>query len=113
MVYHDHDRIIARRVGKVSDKIHRDLREGAQSRGRDGGQGRCGQVGVRFHLLAGSTAVNVISNKGAHGGPPVVTFNQLLGTKAARVAGGRVVVVEFEDALLQGWGNIGAVLEKQ
>jgi len=40
-------------------------------------------VGVCFHLLAGGAAINIISNKGAYSGPPVVTFNQLFGAEAS------------------------------
>src|SRR6267154_311183 len=113
MVYHDHDRIKAPGLREVSDQIDRDLREGAKRRGGNRGQGRRGGVSVRFHLLTEGATLNIFPDVSTHAGPPIVAFDQFFSFKAARVAGGGVIMVKDKDATAVIRGDIGAAFEEE
>ena len=72
VVYHDQNRIVAVGGGKVHDKIHGDLLEGASAFGRDRGEGGMGRVGVDFVGLARGATGDELADESSHAGPPVV-----------------------------------------
>ena len=59
MVNHDQNRIKAGRRGEISDKVTRDLLEGVECEGANGGEQGCSRVHIRFVLLAGCTTLDV------------------------------------------------------
>src|SRR6267154_3316773 len=113
MVDHNHNRIKTCTGGQVSNQIHRDLGEGFRGCGRNRGEGRRRRVGIRFHFLAGTTAGDIFADEGAHTRPPVGAFYQLLSLVAAGVAGSDVVMVDGENSVTEGVGDISAVLVEQ
>ncbi|KAI0709830.1 hypothetical protein C8Q76DRAFT_695024 [Earliella scabrosa] len=73
MVYHDHDGIIAIRLGQIGDEVDGDLLEGVVDvGGRDRVQRGCRRMVVRFVRLADSAACDEAGDHGVHAWPPVV-----------------------------------------
>ena len=70
MVYHDQERIKARGVRKIRDKIAGDLLERARGDGLDGGKGGYSGMRVSLVLLAEGTALDIVADKGGEAGPP-------------------------------------------
>jgi hypothetical protein len=109
MVDHDHDRIEASGFGEIGNQINGELSEGARSRGRNRSQGGSGGVSVALHLLAESTAIDILPDKSAHTRPPKIPFNKPLSLMTTRVAGGRVVMVQKKNTTAKMRRNIGTV----
>ena len=87
MVDHDQERVKARGEGKICDKIARDLLEGAEGDGFDGGEGGDGRVCVNFVLLAKGAALNVAADEGGKSRPPEFGGDELACFQEAGVAG--------------------------
>ena len=68
-------------------------------------------MSVGFHLLAHSAAINVLSDEGAHAGPPIAFLDVPFGIGTSGVPGSRVIMMELQNALPEVRGDVGSVLK--
>ena len=97
MVYHNQERIKARRSGEISDEMTGDLLERARRKGFNRRQGRYGGMCVGFVLLACSAVLDITADKRSKAWPPELSGDQLAGFKETRVSGGFVIMAVFQD----------------
>ena len=102
MVDHNQKGIEAGGRGEVGDKVTGDLLKGAGRRGANGGEGQNGGVRIRFVLLAGGAAFNVLADIRGEAGPPEFRCDKLAGFKVAGVTGTLVVVTLLENGMAEG-----------
>ena len=85
MVYHNC--VISMRFGQISDEVHQYLGKGSAGWGSlDRHQGRIGQVSVNLGLLADSTSISVVLDKGVHSWPPIIILYQVHHSQVPQVA---------------------------
>ena len=110
MVYHDQNRIIAVGGGKVRDKIHGYLLEGAGALRRDRGEWGMGWMGVDFVGLTRGTARDKSADECGHARPPVVLLEQGKGAEVSAVGTSKGFVDIFDQGVAGGLGDVETTL---
>ena len=115
MVDHDQERVKTIGDREVSDQIAGDLLKGASGSGDNGGQWRVRGVGVRFVLLAGCTARNILVDEGGKTWPPEFRGDELAGLENTGVTCCGMIVVAGDNGAAECGvsGNIDTILKGQ
>jgi hypothetical protein len=96
MVYHDHDGVAPVRDREVRDEVHGNLGKGAAVGWRGNGQERhYSGVAVNFGLLARSTSIGELLDKGVEAGPPVVPLDEFECAEMAGVSHRKAAVISI------------------
>ena len=69
---------------------------------------------VNLHLLADSTASDVIFDKDCHAGPPVISADEFKGFQVSRMSSSEGVMVSAGDFMSEGYTgwDVASVFEK-
>ena len=76
MVYHNQNRIVAMREGKIHDEVHGNLLEEAGAFGGDRGEQGVEWMGVDLIGLTHGTSGDELADESGHAGPPIVFLKQ-------------------------------------